>query len=368
MRKLLLVLVVCASCAPKKDPAARALTAVKVRQLEKAKNAQASRYSASINAASRVELSFRTGGYVETLVEVRGEDGKLRPIQEGDRVSAGADLARIRMKDFEQKVAEAKAALADANAAQAQSQRDLSRATKLFSSGSISRAELDVSKARAQSTTARVQGAKARVAEAVTALGDASLTTPIDGVVLRKAIEPGQLAAPGMPAFSIADTSKVKVLFGVADTELGKLKVGAEQVVTTEAYKGVEFKGRISRIAASADMKSHVFEVEVTIPNADDRLKPGMVAALNLPSAPGEASTPLVPLTAVVRSPSKREGFAVFVLDDAAQQPIVHLREVELGGFVGNSIPVKTGLTEGEQVVVLGATLLSEGQPVQVIP
>jgi multidrug efflux system membrane fusion protein len=367
MKRTLLLLVLCA-CGAKKDAPARALTAVKVRQLEKAKGAQASRYSASINAASRVELSFRTGGYVESIAEVKGEDGKPRPIQEGDRVSSGTDLARIRIKDFEQKVAEAKAALADANAAQAQAQRDFTRANKLFSSGSISRAELDVSRARAQSASARVQGAKARVAEAATAMGDASLTTPIDGVVLRKAIEPGQLAAPGVPVFSIADTARVKVLFGVADTELGKLKVGAEQTVTTEAFKGKEFKGRISRIAASADMKSHIFEVEVTIPNPDDELKVGMVAALNLPSTPGEASTPLVPLTAVVRSPSKRDGFAVFVLDDKAAAPTVHVREVELGGFVGNSIPVKAGLTEGEQVVVLGATLLSDGQPVQVIP
>ena len=363
MKRALLLLLLC-GCSGVTSTTPRVPTAVKVRQMKREAVGQGSRYAATINAASRVELAFRMGGYVEQVAQVKGVDGKLRTLQEGDKVTKGMQLARVRLQDYEQKLSEATASLSEASASRAQADRDHDRATRLFSSGSISRAEMDLARARAQSSRARVQGAAARVAEAQSAMGDASLVAPIDGVILKRNLEPGALVSPGLVCFSIADTTKVKVLFGVADSELEKLKVGSAQNVSTEAFRGRLFKGQISRIAPSADAKSHVFEVEVTIPNPADELKVGMVAALNLPMAAGEAPAPLVPLTAVVRSAQHPDGFAVFVVNDA----VAHLRDVELGGFVGNSIPVKSGVTEGESVVVMGATLLSDGQTVQIIP
>jgi RND family efflux transporter MFP subunit len=353
-----------AACSGTAQLPARVPTAVKVTQMKPQAAGGGSRYAATINAASRVELAFRMGGYVEQIGQVKGVDGKLREVQEGDRVPKGMQLARVRLQDYEQKLSEANAALSEASASRAQTERDYERASRLFGSGSISRAEMDVSKARMQSSRARVQGSAARVAEAQSAMGDASLVSPFEGVILKRNLETGALVAPGLPCFSIADTTKVKVLFGVADSELEKLKVGSVQNVSTEAFRGRVFKGQISRIAPAADAKSHVFEVEVTIPNPGDELKVGMTAALSLPTAPGEGPAPLVPLTAVVRSATNAEGFAVYVVKDQ----VAHLRDVELGGFVGNSIPVKSGLTEGESVVTMGATLLSDGQTVQIIP
>jgi RND family efflux transporter MFP subunit len=356
------------ACPGAKAPAEKVATAVKVRQLEKGSSAQTARYSATVNAASRVELAFRMGGYVDAIAQVKGVDGALRDLQDGDKVHPGMELARVRQSDFEQKVAEARAAQAEAIAARSQAQKDYERAQRLFNSASISRAELDAAKAKAHTATARVEGAKARAAEAQTALGDAALESPIDGVVLKRSVEKGALVTPGQPCFSIADTSKVKVMFNVADTALERLTMGSNQPVTTEAYRGRTFLGQISRVAPNADAKSHLFEVEVTIPNPDDALKPGMVAALNLPTRPGETPTPLVPLTAVVRSPHDPKGFAVYVVDGSDDDTKVRVRDVELGSFVGNAIPVRSGLKEGERVVVMGASLLSDGMAVQIIP
>jgi RND family efflux transporter MFP subunit len=346
----------------------RARTAVKVRLLEKAGAGQGLRYSASINAGQRVDLSFRNGGYIEAITQVKGVDGAQRTLQDGDRVTKGMELARVRRKDFEQKLSEARAALAEASAQRTQADRDYSRASKLVASGSISRAEMDVAKAKADGARARVAGAAARVDEAKTALGDATLTSPIEGVVLHRSLEEGALISPGAPAFSIADTSKVKVVFGVPDTMLESLKLGSAQAISTEALRGKTFSGQISRIAASADAKSRVFEVEVTIPNPDDELKVGMVASLSLPVSATSALAPLVPLSAVVRSPAHAEAFAVYVVQGPDEASVAKLREVELGSFVGNSIPVKAGLKEGERVVVMGASFLSDGQSVRVIP
>ena len=107
------------------------------------------------------------------------------------------------------------------------------------------------------------------------------------------------------------------------------MRLGAAQAVTTEAFPAVEFHGHLSRIAESADPKSRVFEVEITIPNADGRLKSGMVAALSLDvSAAGAAVAPLVPLSAIVRAPAHAGRFAVFVVDDAGGKPVARAKEV----------------------------------------
>ena len=76
----------------------------------------------------------------------------------------------------------------------------------------------------------------------------------------------------------------------------------------------------------------------------------------------------MLPLSAVVHSQKHAGHFAVYALDDKAIPPQVHLREVELGDFLGNMIPIKTGLMPGEKVVVQGASLLSDGELVRVLP
>src|SRR5438045_982692 len=92
-------------------------TAVRVRAVERATSRSATRYSANINPASRVDLAFKVGGYVQRLANVRGVDGKSRVVQEGDHVSTGQVLAEVRVADYSQKLAESKAGLAEAVAA-----------------------------------------------------------------------------------------------------------------------------------------------------------------------------------------------------------------------------------------------------------
>src|SRR6185369_1830554 len=110
------------------------------------------------------------------------------------------------------------------------------------------------------------------------------------------------------------------------------------------------------------------------IPNADQRLKSGMVAALSLADDGGGASgaakkdEPLVPLSAIVRSPGHAGQFAVFVIDDAGGKSTARAKDVTLGEYLGNVIPVKEGLAGGERIVVQGAGLLSDGEAVEVIP
>jgi multidrug efflux system membrane fusion protein len=342
--------------------------AVKVAPIKRTSDVAGTRYSAQIVPNTRLDLAFKVGGYVESIAQVDGVDDQPRNLQEGDAVTEGMELASLRKTDYEHKIAEAKAAVAQAYSIYREAKTEAARDAKLARSGSLPGAVADASRGRRDSAAAAYEGAKVRQQQAKAAFADTTLRTPMNGVVVKRAIEVGALAAPGTVAFSIADVDNVKAMFGVPDVFLSQIQLGATQKVTTDAFPGVEFEGKVSRLAPAADQRSRVFEVDITIPNTEDKLKPGMVASLKIKAAPSSATdVPLVPLNAIVRPPSGK-GYAVFVLETANGVTRVRAREIELGEYLGRVVPVKNGLEVDETVVVQGAGLLSDGDRVEVIP
>lgn len=313
------------------------------------------RYSASIRPDVQVDVAFKVSGYVEDIAQVRGADDRMRNVQDGDYVRRGSVLARIRDREYRDAVAQAEAALTQAKA-------DFDRVSQMFENKSASKADYDASYAKYQANQAQHD-------QATQSLNDCSLRAPLDGYVLRRAVEVGTLVAPGAAGFSVGDLRAVKVVFGVPDVLVATMKPGTPQNVAAEAVPGVTLRGRITRVAPSADPSSRVFEVEVTIPNTDGRLKPGMIASLEVAGATAQASAAtLVPLNAVVRPPGNANGYAVFVVEDRQGRQLAHLRRVELGDVTGNFIRVTAGLQGGEHVIVRGATLAVDSQTVRVIP
>jgi RND family efflux transporter MFP subunit len=310
------------------------------------------RYSGVFKADESVEVAFRVSGIVEAITQVRGADGRLRGVQDGDRVHQGMVLARLRQTEFRDQVMDADAALRQARA-------DFERASHLYENRSISRAEYDAAYARYTSSTARRS-------QANLALGDATLRAPREGVILRRTVEAGSLAGPGVPAFTIADTRVMKVVFGVPDVAVAGLRLGDTLAILAEALPGVDLKGRVTLIASSADPASRVFEVEAVLPNHDQRLRVGMLATLRMPGRADESGL-VVPLDAVVRPPDDSTGYAVYVVDEQPV-PTARLRPVRLGGMRGAGIVVRDGLRSGERVVVQGATIVTDGQAVRVTP
>lgn len=354
-------------CRAHDDAAAKIPVPVRVRVVEEQNAAALARYSGTIDPATRVDVAFKVSGYLRDLAMVNGEGGK-RKIQEGDFVTAGTVLAVVRETDYQQQVRAAQAAYAEAIALSRQARIESDRSSKLFQSDSISKSDVDTTRARRDAAFARVSGAAARIEAAKLALADCTLKAPIDGVVLKRPAEVGALVGPGTVGFVVAETRSVKVVFGVPDTVVEKLKLGSSLAVTFEAVPG-EFTGKISRIAPSADARSRVFEVEGTIPNPKNELKVGMIASLKVPDG-AHAGTPslVLPLTAVVRPPGAQHGFSVVVAEGQPGSEIARLRSVKLGEVFGNAVLVTDGLNRGERVVSMGATLVADGAAIRIIP
>lgn len=362
----LLICTVSAGCGHAETPAHQAIP-VRVSTATTLEESGGLRYSANIEAFTQVSLAFKSGGYVDRILDRKGADGRMRILQVGDRISQGETLAHVRESEYADKVNSAKAQVDQAQASYEKAKLDFDRASNLFKTDSYTKVQYDAAKAAFDSSAASIESARANWQQSKTALGDCSLQSPMTGWVLSRSIEVGALVGTGSPAFELADTHLVKAIFGVPDTKVSTIKLGATQTITTSSLLD-EFHGRITSVSPSADPKSRVFSVEVTIPNSDERLKPGMIATLTLGGSNQEAPTTVVPLSAVVRSTQHADGFSVFVVADQGGKSIARERSVEIGDPQGNLISVTKGLKPSESVVVSGGTLVKDGDEIKAIP
>jgi RND family efflux transporter MFP subunit len=323
------------------------------------------RYSASIAAFTQVELGFKSGGLVQSLRQMKGSDGRIRSLQEGDWVAKGTVLASVRQDEYRDKVEQAKAVLARAQATYEHAGLDWQRAQTLFAQQALTKPDYDTAKAQYESAAASVQEHKAQLQQAELALRDCAIVAPVDAWVLKRNAEIGMVVNPMTTAFVVADTRNVKAVFGVPDLMLAHVKLGAKQSITVEAVPGA-FEGKVTALSPAADPKSRVYSVEVTIPNLRNQLRAGMIASLEFAVETPAARQPAVELAAVVRHPQMANGYAVYVAE--GEPATARVRTIEPGEPRGNRVVVVKGLKPGERVITTGATLVKDGDPVKIIP
>ena len=345
--------------------------AVKVIEPQPAGRPSGTRYAVTIQPSQQVLLAFKSGGYVDEVLQRRGADGRLRAIQAGDMVPAGTRLARVRDGDYRERFNQAIASLSELEAAQIKAARDRERARALFAAEALTRPDLDAAEAAHDANVARLASARAQIELADIALRDTALVAPAGGVILDRKIEQGSLVGSGTTGFVLGDIRVVKAVFGVPDALVARIAPGQTLDVTSDAFPGQRFAGRVTAVSPAADQQTRVFDVEVSIPNADGRLRPGMIGGVEIvPAAVAEAPDAggvAVPLAAIVRAAGGGDHYAVFVTDGQGDQTAVHARPVVLGRVTGNLVAVR-GVQAGDRVVVMGASLLKDGEAVRVIP
>lgn len=342
------------------------LTPVRVEAVGRADGSSALRYSAAVLPVQAVPATFKVPGYIADITRVSDGGGSVRILQEGDRVEAGQPLARIRPDDFQVKLNQARSLESEVDAAFAHADQAFKRATALYEKKSLTRGDYDAAKAAYDSVVAKRTGVRAVIQEATNALEDSVLKSPLSGTVIKRLVEVGALVGPGTPGFMVADTGTVKILFGAPEPVVRRLKRGQPQAVTTETYPNQSFQGRITSLAPAADPGSLVFDVEVTIPNRDGRLKPGMVASIEIAGA-GEEAQLAIPLSAIVRAPEKPDGYSVFVIEEGGGAVRAKQRAVTLGDMVSNGVTVTSGLRAGDRIIISGAKIVVDGEAVEIL-
>ena len=340
---------------------------VTVSTVEEYSGPEAVSYSASIVPYVQIPLMFKSGGYVTSILQRKGADGRIRNVQQGDFVKKDTVLATVRQEDYQHSVQQYAGQLEQAKASATKAQEDFARAAALYKANALTQSDYDAARAQLDSSQGTVTTAQATLSQAQQALADCQLRAPIDSTVLSRNIEIGTLVAAGTQGFTLGDIHLVKAVFGVPDTLLSSIKLGKKQNILTESYSQ-EFTGQITAISPQADQKSRTFQVEVTLPNEKELLKAGMVATLDLGESELKRPALVVPLSAIVSAGDGVKAFSVYVVTGEPGKEVAHRRIVQPGGAYGNKVEITGGVSLGERLISNGATLVVDGQTVRIVP
>jgi membrane fusion protein (multidrug efflux system) len=215
----------------------------------------------------RSDLVPRTGGRVGQVF-----------VDEGQAVRKGQPLLQLETEYLKLDVARAEAELRRAEAAATDAGRDLERKRGLAQKGSVSQATFDRSQAGADQADAARQAARAALDLARQRLADATLTSPVDGVVAERRTDVGERLTEGTVAFVIEQTAPLKLRVRVPERYLGSIRRGAPVRASVESFPGEAFRGAVSLVGGSVDPQTRTFLVEADFANRDGRLRPGQFA------------------------------------------------------------------------------------------
>jgi len=295
-----------------------------------------------------VTLSVLDNGILEID---RGPDG--RRLAEGDRVSAGDEIARIVGEDV--RIA---ARLTAAQRAYDAALAELEANRALFERGLINQTALN-------NSVSAFENAKADLERSRRTEDRNRLVTPIDGVILKLArnedgqpLANGQLVSPGQLVAQVAPLQPLIADVDLVGEDIAAVRVGLEARARYHAWPDRVFAGKVLRLAPTVDQRTRALRAEVEIDNTEELLRPGMFVEVTLIGERRE-NVPVVPRRAVTDRGGRR---VVFVL--AGQR--VEMREVSTGLGDDDFVEVRRGLEAGERVVVRGFETLTDQTLVRV--
>ena len=295
-----------------------------------------------------------------------------------DTVARGQSVAWLDDDEHVQLVAQAEAELAVAEASLAESKsalviamRELQRISTLRERGVASESQLDVAQAdqltkdaQAKVAAAQVTKAKAALASAKVRLGYTQVVAGWNGgqnhrVVAERFVDEGETVSANAPLLSIVELNPMTGVIFVAERDYARLRPGQLASLTTDAYPGVSFQGRIDRIAPIFRQETRQARVELVIDNPEHRLKPGMFIRVSV-IMDQVAEATIVPEQALT---TRADRTGVFVVNDDGRS--VTWREVRTGIREGNRVQVEgEGLTG--RVVTLGHQLVKDGSAITI--
>ena len=281
------------------------------------------------------------------------EAGVIREIltDEGSSVTEGQPLLRV-----DDSILRAQFAEAEARAALAE--ETWKRRQRLFEEDGVG-SELAYLEARYQADQAAavLSMLSERLARTV-------IRAPIDGILERREVELGTMVSPGVPVARIVQIDPVKVTGGVPERYAADVKTGSRAVVSFDVLAGEEYTGRIGYVGATVNPRNRTFAAELVLPNPGFVIKPEMVANIEIlrRTIP---STIVIPQEALIRV---EEGFVAFVVGvGEGGEEVAEVRSVAIGPAQRNEVVVEEGLAPGDRLIVVGQTLVADGDRIEVV-
>lgn len=291
----------------------------------------------SLRAVQGVDVTTEVTGLVRKLYFKSGDEAQNGQLLV--ELNADADIAQLH-------ALEAAADLADTVYARNKIQ---------YQAQAISKAQLDADAADSKAKRAQAASQAALVAKK-------SLRAPFAGRLGITTVNPGQYLNTGDKVVSLQALDPIYVDFKLPQQQLARVAVGQSVTLTTDAYPGVNFGGKINAIDPRVDLSTRNFQAEATISNPELHLLPGMFARVSV--AAGRLQRYLtLPQTAVTYNPY---GTTIFLAQKKAAALVARQIFVTLGPTRGDQVAVLNGISEGDSVVTSGQLKLINGTPLKV--
>ena len=285
---------------------------------------------------SEVDLSFKVGGVVASVL-----------VEEGATVKKGQLLARLDPTEVD-------AALRQAKDGQAKADRDLDRVRRLHASGALPVAELQNAETGASMARATVDLAGFNAQRA-------AIFAPDDGRIDRRMIEPGEVVGPGRPAFHVSGRSKGAVVrLGLTDRDVLRVHDGDVARVVLDALPDLELPAKVTQIATVESKGTGTFDVEVRLDTLPAGLLSGLTAKIEIRH--DEPVSAIVPIGALVDG--RGDDASVFIVEGDRARKVA----VKIAFLRDDRAALASGLEGASAVVEAGAAQLDDGTRIRVTP
>ncbi len=290
----------------------------------------------TVESDNNILISPKTGGVITSV-----------NVNEGDRVSKGQVLAIIDDAVIRQGVEELKTGL-DLATTVYEKQKNLWD-QKIGSEVQFLQAKNNKESLERKLATLNSQLAMTRI------------TSPISGVIDEVNIKPGEAAAPGLGVIRVVNLSEMKVKARMADSYIGTVKKGDEVNISLPDIKE-ELNGKISFVGQVVNPQSRTFDIEVSLKNRDEKLKPNMLAVVNINDKTAQEAI-VIDANYVQQSES---GEVVFVAGTEGNSQKAQMRKVKTGLTYNGQVEVLEGLKAGENLITSGYQDLVDGQVIKI--
>ncbi len=314
------------------------LIPVQLSKIESVNRSESIVASGLMASSEEAKLSFKIGGIIQNIY-----------VKEGQKVRKGQVLASLNMTEIDAQVSQAKYSVEKA-------ERDFKRIENMLKDTAATLEQM-------QNATTGFDVAKQSLQIAQFNRSYAQITSPIEGTVIKKMANEGELTGPGSPILFLTSNrqSDWVVRIGVSDKDWARLKVGDKATVTLDAYPSETFTGNVTKLAPAADPMNKLYEIEVRIGSNGKRFAAGLFAKVELKPVQNRNYT-MVPIEAIVEGNGK-DAF-VYVLDDSRKK--VKRMPIQIGFVDGDKVLVTNGLSNITEVITSGSAFLTETSSVVV--
>lgn len=319
------------SCGGKKSPKEEGVTVVRPRMVTVMAAAsrnvdQTERFTGTVEAYNLNNISPQTPARIERIF-----------VEVGDHVTRGQKLAQMDPSNLKQ-----------AKLQMENRKIEFERTKQLYEVGGASKSQYDTDKMSYEVAETSYNNL----------LTNTYLISPISGVVTARKYDAGDMFMSGNPLFTVEQIRPVKIVVNASERLYGKIKKGSVVDITFDAFGNEVFKGSIHLIYPSIDPATRSFPMEITIPNNDERIRPGMFARVTVKYA--VENNIVVPDVAVVKQTGSGDHYVYTVADGK-----VVFKKVVLGQIIGTEYEIKSGIGEGDMIIIEGQHSVNNGQEVE---